>query len=125
MSAVTDQQVKEVPPAVRPIVEAAIEVIRQVAPGAEEISYNSSQPRSKSMVWKLVRFASGGENVVGVGTLTGHSMVFFYRGREMDDGSGLLQGGGKDMRFVRLDSPIDARRPEVKRLVRKAFQLAT
>jgi hypothetical protein len=49
--------------------------------------------------------------------------MFFYRGRELDDGSGLLQGSGKDSRLITLRSPADAQRPEVKRLVRKAFKL--
>lgn len=119
----TAEQVKGVPAAVRPIVEAAIKTVREVAPEAAEVAYNMAQPRSKSMVWKLVRFTSGGKNVVGVGTLTGHSMLFFYRGTELDDPTGLLQGGGKEMRFVRLESPAEADRPAVKRLVRKAFQL--
>lgn len=120
MRAMTD-----VPPAVRPIVEAAMATIDEVAPDAEVISYDMAQPRSKSMVWKLFRYAVGGENVVGVGTLTGHSMIFFYRGADLDDGSGLLQGGGKQMRFIKLSTASDARRPEVRRMVKKAFQLAT
>jgi hypothetical protein len=110
MSVVTEQ-IKAVPPAVRPIVQAAIKMVREVAPRAEEVAYNMAAPRSKSMVWKLVRF-----------TLTGHSQLFFYQGRDLDDGSGLLQGGGKEMRFIRLNSPADAERPEVKRMVRKAFE---
>lgn len=113
------------PPAVKPIVEAAMATIQEVAPRAEMISYDSAPPRSKSTVWKLVRYAVGGENVAGVGTLTGHSMIFFYRGTDLDDGSGLLEGGGKRMRFIRLNSPADARKPAVKRMVRKAFKLAT
>lgn len=117
--------VKEVPAAVRPIVEAAIKTIREVAPDAEEVAYDMSAPRSKSMVWKLVRYAVDGENVVGVGTVTAHSMIFFYRGRELDDGAGLLQGGGKEMRFIKLTSPADAGRADVKKMVRKAFKLAS
>jgi hypothetical protein len=35
----------------------------------------------------------------------------------------MLQGSGKDSRFVTLRSPADAEKPAVKRLVRKAFQL--
>jgi Domain of unknown function (DU1801) len=120
----TSARVNEIPAAVRPIIEAAIATIEEVAPKAEQISYDMAPPRSKSMVWKLVRYASGGQNVVGVGTLTRHSMIFFYRGRELDDGSGLLQGGGKDMRFVRLDSADDARRPAVKKLIKRAFEAA-
>jgi uncharacterized protein DUF1801 len=118
-------QLKEVPPAVRPIVEAAIKTIREVAPDAEEVAYEMAAPRSKSMVWKLVRYIVDGQNVVGVGTVTAHSMIFFYRGRELDDGAGLLQGGGKEMRFIKLTSPADAGRPAVKKMVRKAFKLAS
>jgi hypothetical protein len=49
--------------------------------------------------------------------------MFFYRGRELDDGSGLLQGSGKDARFITLRTAADAERQVVKRLVRKAFKL--
>src|SRR5206468_5297143 len=120
----TAEQLKKVPPAVRPIVEAAIHIVKATAPGAEEIPYRMAQPRSKSMMWKLVRYAVDGEPVVGVGTFTGHSAMFFYRGRELDDGSGLLQGSGKDTRFVTLRSPDDAEQPAVKRPARPAFNLA-
>jgi len=117
-------QLKKVPPAVRPTVAAARRMVRAEAPSAREIAYRMEPPRSISMMWKLVRFAVGGANVVGVGTFTKHSALFFYRGRELDDGSGLLQGSGKDARFITLRSPADVDRPAVKRLVRKAFKLA-
>jgi hypothetical protein len=74
-------------------------------------------------MWKLVRYAVDGENVVGVGTFTNHSTLFFYRGRELDDKSGLLEGTGKDSRYVTLRGPADAEQPAVKRLVRQAFKL--
>jgi len=117
-------QLKRIPSNVRPIVKAALKTVKEAAPGADEIAYRSQPPRSKSAMWKLVRYAVDGVNVVGVGTFTDHSTIFFYRGRELDDGGGLLQGGGKDARFVTLRSPDDAQRPAVKRLVRKAFKLA-
>ena len=118
------EQLKKIPPAVRTTVTAALKTIKEAAPTADEIAYRSQPPRSKSAMWKLVRYAVDGVNVVGVGTFTDHSTMFFYRGRELDDGTGLLQGGGKDARFVTLHSPDDARRPAVKRLVRRAFRLA-
>ena len=117
-------QVKKIPPVTRPTVQAAIKTVKAAAPMAEEIAYRSSPPRSKTMMWKIVRYAVDGSNVVGVGTFSNHSAMFFYRGRELDDGSGLLQGSGKDSRFITLRAPADAERPAVKRLVRKAFQLA-
>jgi hypothetical protein len=115
---------KKIPTAVRPTVKAALRIVKEAAQDADEIAYRSQAPRSKSAMWKLVRYAVDGANVVGVGTFSDHSTIFFYRGRELDDGSGLLQGGGKDARFVTLRSPADAEKPAVKRLVRKAFKLA-
>jgi len=117
------EQLKKIPPRTRPTVKAAMATVKQVAPKAEEIAYRSEAPRSKSAMWKIVRYAAGGANVVGVGTFTDHATLWFYRGRELDDGSGLLQGSGKDSRFLSLRGPADAARPAVKGLVRKAFQL--
>ncbi len=74
-------------------------------------------------MWKLVRYAVDGANVVGIGTFPSHATLFFYRGRELDDGSGLLQGGGKEMRFITLRTPADAEGPAVKRMLQKAFKL--
>jgi uncharacterized protein DUF1801 len=118
------EHLKKLPPAVRPIVVAARRMVKVEAPKAEEISYRMEPPRSVSMMWKIVRYAVGGANVLGIGTFTKHSALFFYRGRELDDGSGLLQGAGKEARFITLRSPADVDRPAVKGLVRKAFKLA-
>ncbi len=123
MSKVTEQ-LKQVPPAVRPNVEAAIKVVNEVAPSAEAVAYEMAPPRSRGMMWKLVRYAVDGESVVGIGTFTNHSALYFFRGVDLEDGSGLLEGGGKLMRFITLRSPADAQRPAVKRMVRKAFKLA-
>jgi Domain of unknown function (DU1801) len=116
-------QLKKVPAAVRPTVAAAVKAVREAAPQAQEIPYQMEAPRSERMMWKIVRFAVDGENVVGVGTFPRHSTIFFYRGRELDAGEGLLQGAGKDTRFVTLRAPGDVARPEIKRLIRKAFAL--
>jgi len=116
------EQVNKIPARVRPIVRAAIKAVKDAAPDATEIPYAMDQPRSSRMMWKLVRYAVGGANVVGVGTFADHSTLFFYRGRDLDDGTGLLQGSGKDSRFVTLRSAADVERPEVKRLIRSAFK---
>ncbi|SRR5712691_8540251 len=115
--------IKKIPPAVRPIVLAARRTVKAVAPKADEISYQGQPPRSSRYMWKIVRYAVDGANVVGIGTFARHSTLFFYRGRELDDGSGLLEGSGKDSRFITLRAPADAERPDVKRMVRKAFKL--
>lgn len=119
-----DEQLVRVPSAVRPIVVAAREAVRAAAPDAIEKPYKSNPPGNPSAMWKLARYELNGADVVGLGTFRNHSTLFFYRGRELDDGSGLLQGGGKDSRFVTLREPADAGRREVGALVRKAFELA-
>jgi hypothetical protein len=119
------QQIRKIPEPTRPIVEAAIKMVNEVAPKAEEITYDMQQPPAGSrMMWKIVRYAVHGENVVGIGTFTNHASMFFYRGRELDDGSGLLQGSGKESRYITLRSPADVEQPVVKRLLRKAFKVA-
>ena len=117
------EHLKRVPTITRPTVLAARRAIRAAAPGVEEISYQSQRPRYASAMWKLVRYSVDGASVVGIGTFSRYAALFFYRGRELNDGSGMLQGSGKDARFIILHSPADAERPAVRRLLRQAFQL--
>jgi hypothetical protein len=117
------EQLTKIPPATRPTVKAAIKTVKELAPKADETTYRSQPPRSSSAMWKIVRYSVDGTNVVGIGTFPNHATLFFYRGRELDDESGLLQGSGKDARFITLRAPADAEGQTVKRLVRKAFKL--
>jgi len=104
-------------------VDAARQMVKAIAPKAEEIPYQMAQPRSSRTMWKLYRYAVGGSNVIGIGTFPEHANLYFYRGVELDDGSGLLKGGGKEMRSITLRTSADAERADVKAMVRKAFRL--
>ena len=116
------EQMKRIPPEVRPIVQAARRAVKAAAPDAKEIAYQSAAPRSKSAMWKLARYAvADGAYVVGIGTFTTYATIFFTHGRELDDGSGLLEGSGKDARFTRLRKPSDATQPALTRVLRRAF----
>jgi hypothetical protein len=90
---------------------------------AKEIAYQSKPPLGESGDVELVRYAFDDANVVAIGTFPKHATLFFYRGSELDDGGGLLQGSGKDLRFIILNAPADAERAAVKRVVRRAFAL--
>lgn len=120
----TADQLKRVPFDMRPTVRAVRRLVKSVAPHAVEVGYQSRPPRSRSALWKLTRYTVDGTNVVGIGTFRTHALLFFYRGRELNDRMGLLEGGGKAMRFIPLHSPAGARRLEVRRIVRNAFALA-
>lgn len=117
------EHLKKIPAATRPTVAAARRMVKAAAPKAKEVAYQSKPPRTARSMWKLARYAVNDTYVVGLGTFPRHATLFFYRGRELDDGGGLLQGTGKDARFITLNTRADAERPAVKRLVRKAFAL--
>jgi len=117
------EHLKNVPAAVRPTIQAARRTIKAVAPTATEVSYRSQPPRSKSAMWKIIRYEVDGADVAGIGTFSTFASLYFYRGRELDDGSGLLEGGGKDMRFIRLRTPADAQSSATKQVLKKAFKL--
>ena len=119
------EHLKRIPPAVRRTVQAARRTVKSVAPKAKEIPYRSSRSpgtASRSM-YKVVRYAVDDANVVGIGTFPTYATLVFYRGRELDDPTWLLEGTGKDARFLRLRDPADAEKAAVKRIVRQAFKL--
>ena len=76
------------------------------------------------MMWKLARYLIEGKIVVTIGTFTKHSSMFFARGSELEDPSGLLEGTGKKLRYIALRTPADASRAAVKKILRDAFALA-
>ena len=118
-------QLRTLPAAVRSIVQVARRTVKAAAPDAVEVGCQMAQPRSKSMMWKLCRYAREGEGgyVVAIGAFANHASIFFARGVELDDG--VLEGSGKQLRYFTLRTPADAERATVKRLVRKAFRLGT
>ena len=59
-----EEQLKKIPSNVRPIVKAPIKTVKAIAPKADEVAYRSQAPRSKSAMWKLVRYAVDGANDV-------------------------------------------------------------
>jgi len=117
------EQLKKLSPSVRSIVQAARRRVKAAVPGVEEITSQTQPPHSRTYMWKLIRYAVDGRNVVGIGAFRAHASLVFYRGRELDDGGGLLQGGGKDARFITLRSPADVERPAVARMLKKAFRV--
>jgi hypothetical protein len=118
------EHLKRISPAVRPIVQAARRTVKSVAPKAKEVAYNTARsPGAKSpSMYKISRYVVDDLQVAGIGTFPKHSALFFSRGTELDNSSGLLEGSGK-ARFVRLRTPADAERPAVKRIVKEAFKL--
>ncbi len=117
------EHLEKMPASVRSIVQAARRAVKAAGPKSREIGYRSRPPRSASAMWKIVRYDVDGSNVVGIGTFATYATIFFYRGRELNNKVGLLEGSGKDSRFLRLRAAGDAEAPAVKQLLRQAFKL--
>ncbi len=117
------EHLRAIPAELRPTVRAARRLVRSIAPKADEIAYQSQRSGWTSMIWHLARYAVEGKNVVGIGVFRKHAALYFYRGTELEDPGGLLEGGGKQMRSIRLLAPADVARPAVKQLIRRAFAL--
>ena len=64
------EQLRKIPPAVRPIVQAARGVVKAAVPHAKEIAYQSAPPSSKSAMWKLARYTIDDAPVIGIGTFS-------------------------------------------------------
>lgn len=56
-----------------------------------------------------------------VNAFTAHVNVGFFRGAEISDPAGLLEGTGKFMRHVKLRPGIDVDRPALTRLIESAY----
>src|SRR5438045_9663494 len=104
---------KKVPNATRPTVNAARRVVKTAARKAKEIAYQSKPPRSKSAMWKLARYSIGRDYVAGIGTFSTYDALFFYRGRELQDETGLLEGSGEQSGFIGLRTSAGAEQPPV------------
>jgi hypothetical protein len=119
------EQLRELTADVRAIVSAARRAVKSAAPSARETHCAMARPRTKSMMWKLCRYGAKDEEgtIVTIGAFANHASIFFARGVELDDGSGLLEGSGKQLRYVTLRTSADAGSAALKRVVKKAFRL--
>jgi hypothetical protein len=120
------EHLRRISPAARATVQAARRTVKSAAPKAKELGYRSSRaPGAKSpSMYKMIRYLVDDVQVAGIGAFRKDVSLFFRRGSEIDDDSVLLEGSGT-ARFIRLRTPAEAAGPAVKRIVKKAFKLAT
>lgn len=108
------EYVRRVPASLRPTMQAGRRTIKALAPkGTKETAWRS---------WPI-RYSVDGMNVCGIGNYPRWVSVYFFRGAEMEDPDGVLEGSGRGMRHVKLREPKDAERPALKKLIRQAFRM--
>ena len=108
------EYVRRVPASLRPTLQASRRTIKAVAPKS-----------TKETAWRAwpIRYSVNDAYVCAIGDYPRWISVYFFRGAELDDPDGLLEGSGKGMRHVKLREPKDAGRPALKRLIRHAFKM--
>jgi hypothetical protein len=107
------EYLSNIPASLRPTMQAARKTIRALGPkGTKEIAYRK---------WPI-RYAVDDMLVCGVGNYPRWVAIYFFRGVDLDDPDRVLEGTGKGMRHIKLREPKDASRPEVKRMIRRAFR---
>lgn len=106
------------PPTVEPIARALRKRIRTLLPDAVEQRHGG---------WKIIGYSVDGSmksSICAIAPHSGHVNLQFFRGAELDDPDGLLEGSGKKARHIKLREASEAETPEVARLLEASARLA-
>jgi hypothetical protein len=106
-----DEYVNGLRPEQAEIVAALRDLVRGAAPKATE-----------SIKWAQPVYESDGP-VIFIKAHKSHVNIGFWRGAEMDDPEGLLQGDGDRMRHVKIASFKDIHKKALQSFVRQAVRL--
>lgn len=110
-SSAVDAYVKDLPQEQQPIVEALRTLVLTTAPHLEE-----------KLKWNNPTYV-GKSNVCWILSYKDHVDFGFFRGTQLPNPKGLLEGTGKGLRHVKMYSMQDANNPAVKALLREAVKL--
>lgn len=110
----------------RGILEGRSEAVEEIALAARRLVFDVL-PQAIEVVWPTQRSAGYGtgprkmsDQFAWILPYDRHVALAFPYGVELDDPAGLLQGTGAKIRNVRLASPDDVARPELRRLLEDA-----
>lgn len=113
----TDNSIEEIlakcSPQVRPLAEALRKLVQSAAPEAEERGIKG---------WNVISYGREGM-VCGIQPQWNWVNLIFYRGVELPDPEGVLDGAGKGIRAVKVKKPDDIRGDTLTPLVKEAFRL--
>lgn len=110
-----DQYLATQPPLHHPLLHALHEFLLTVEPTL-----------TNSIKWKNLIYAKpGGKDQLAVVTHSAHLNLQFWRGVELDDPEGLLEGTGKSIRHVKFRSPeeLTSRQDAIRALVQHHLDL--
>jgi hypothetical protein len=100
--------------------------IRELALEARELVLRVLAPSNESVLDVYVLALNYGfsermkDQVVYIGVYSKHINIGFYRGAQMDDPEGVLEGAGKQLRHIKIKSPADLGTPVVRDYLQRA-----
>ncbi len=118
MSDAMQQLLRKFNPEVRALTIQTRELILNLTPDAHESIY---------LGWQTIGYSPTGgmkDQFCAINPLATRVNLVFHRGVDLPDPSGLLEGTGKQMRHVKINSPQDLNRRAVKALIQAAASLS-
>ena len=106
-----DSYIAALPPPQKAMASTLRQIIRKAAPALVE-----------TIKWGTPCYGGAG-NVCSIMAFASHVNLAFFRGAELNDQDGLLEGTGKGMRHITIRSSKDVRRAAITALVKQAANL--
>lgn len=100
------------------------EAQREIAKTIRKLILTSVPTLRETIKWGAPCFVAS-ENVCSFMGHKKHANLYFFRGTELTDKHGLLEGAGKGMRHVKISSLKDIRKGPIATLVKAAAKLKT
>jgi hypothetical protein len=107
-------------PGIGAMAKKALVKLRKLAPGADELVYDNYN----ALVVGFGPSERASEAVFSIAVYPKYANLFFLYGKGLPDPGKRLQGGGKQVRYVRMESAAVLDEPEVQELIRSAMQRA-
>ncbi|MFM9996012.1 MAG: DUF1801 domain-containing protein [Phycisphaerales bacterium] len=111
-----EEFIGEYSPPVARVARGALARVRRLLPGAVQMVYDNAY----ALVIGFGATDRASQAVVSIAIYTDHVTLCFIWGVDLADPDGLLQGGGNQVRWLRLAAAADLDKPVVKRLIRAA-----
>jgi len=78
-----------------------------------ELARGATPEATEDIKWKAVCFFLGDRAYCGIMPYKNYVSVIFDRGSELEDPRGLLEGGGKSMRHLKIRAHVDLEEKDV------------
>ena len=96
---------------------------KEIALELRQIIRASSRELTEEVKWGFPCYTAGGKCVCGFMDMKTSVNFVLYRGAELDDPGGLIEGTGKLMRHVKLFTLKDIHKPAFTKFIKESIKL--